>query len=94
MPQVSLTSLTRFVLTEEESVTGHILTSLNLAVIQNLIADASESKINLEYDPLNPVKFAQDEAFLSGQLKTLRYLQEMHEESQHRHLQIVSGSQQ
>lgn len=92
MPQIHPTSLTRLLLTEEESVTGHILTSLNLAVIQNLIADASESKINLEYDPSNPVKFAQDEAFIHGQLKILRYIQQMHEESQERHMQIITNS--
>lgn len=92
MPQLVPTSLTRLALTEEESVAGHTLTSLNLAVIQNLIADASESKINLEYDPVNPIKFAQDEAFIQGQLKILRYLQQMHEESQERYMQIASAS--
>jgi len=92
MPQIHPTSLTRLLLTDEESKAGFTLTSLNLAVIQNLIADASESKINLEYDPTNPVKFAQDEAFIQGQLKILRYIQQMHEESQDSYMQIVAGS--
>lgn len=88
MPQLATTSLTRYILTAEESVAGYTLTALNLAVIQNLMADTSESRLALEYDPLNPVKFAQDEAFMQGQLKMLRYLQQMHEESQESYLQL------
>ena len=30
--------------------------------------------LNLEYDVQNPLKFAQDEAFLKGQIQVLTYL--------------------
>ena len=94
MAHIEPTSLTRLVLNEQESVAGHTFNSLNLAVLQNLIADSSETKINLEYDPTNPVKFAQDEAFIQGQLKILRYLIQMHEESQESYMRIKSSSSQ
>ena len=86
--QIEPTSLTKLKLTETEQLAGGVLTSLNLAVLQNLLADASESRLNLEFDPTNTVKFAQDEAFIQGQIKILRYLIDLHNESQEHYLRL------
>lgn len=72
-------SFNRYQLTEGEQVAGATLTSANLAVIQNLIADTSEEKIALVCDPKEFNSYIQQEAYLAGQLKILRYLVDLHE---------------
>ena len=61
-------------LTEEEQLNGQILTISQSQVLQNELANVADQKLNLTFDPLNPVKFAQEEAFLSGQMSVLRLL--------------------
>ena len=68
----------RYELTEEESKSGHILTESNKAVIQNLIADAAQSKLNLVLDTKDLNGYMQQEAFLKGQIEILTYLLDMH----------------
>lgn len=88
MAQVQPTSLTRYILTPEEEVSGYTLTTNNLLVLQNLLADASEGKLNLEFNAADPVKFAQDEAFLQGQIKIIRYLIDQNELSKESYLKL------
>jgi len=71
------TTLTRFHLNNEELASGQTLTTNNLYMIQNLIADAAEEKLALKYDALNPIEFAQREAELQGQIGILKYIVEM-----------------
>lgn len=68
------TSFTRFDLSQTEWEEGSRLSSLQLAVIQNLIAVSAEEKIRLRYDPQNPLLFAQQEAELQGKIGILTYL--------------------
>lgn len=74
MPQVVQSSFTRYRLSSEEQRSGESLTPDNLCVIQNLICDAAEEKLNLKYDPTNPMQFAQREAELQGQIGVLKLL--------------------
>jgi hypothetical protein len=75
-------TFTRYILTPEEQSSGTRLTSDNIFVIQNLICDAAEEKLNLKYDPLNPLVFAQREAELQGQIGILKLLVELSSQPQ------------
>ncbi len=70
----NVNSFASFDLTKEEYIAGCMLSTNQKAVIQNIIAETAEEKINLVFDPLNPVKFAQQEADLAGKIAILRYL--------------------
>ena len=72
-------SFNKYLLTDEETRSGHILTESNKAVIQNLIADAAQGKINLTLDPQNLNAYIQQESFLKGQIEILNYLLDMHD---------------
>lgn len=72
-------SFNKYLLTDEETKSGHILTESNKAVIQNLISDAAQSKINLVLDPQKINEYVQQESFLKGQIEILNYLLDMHE---------------
>lgn len=74
MAQIKTTSLTRWDLTEQEITNGTILSQEHKYVIQNLIADATEEKLNLTFDPTNPMNFMQREAELTGQIGILKVL--------------------
>lgn len=74
MAQIKTTSLTRWDLTEQEIINGTILSQEHKYVIQNLIADATEEKLNLTFDPANPMNFMQREAELTGQIGILKVL--------------------
>lgn len=67
-------SFAKYELTEAEYKSSVMLTNLQKVGIQNLISDVAEEKINLTYDPLNPVQFAQQEADLTGKLTILRHI--------------------
>lgn len=59
-------------LTESEQLSGSILTPEQIALIQNDIAVAAHAQVALQFDPLNPGKFAQQQADLAGQIVALR----------------------
>jgi hypothetical protein len=82
-PHTKLTrnSLTTYELTPSESHEGQILGALNYCVIQNLKAQYVEEKLNLLFDPEHPLKYAQQEAYLSGQIDVLNYILSSHEEA-------------
>lgn len=70
-------TFTRYQLQPEEIAAGAQLTNSNQYLIQNLICDAAEERLNLRFDPLNPLAFAQREAELQGQINILKYLVEL-----------------
>lgn len=74
-------SFNKYLLTDEETRSGHILTESNKAIVQNLIADAAQSKLNLILDPLNINAYVQQESYLKGQIDILNYLLDMHDTS-------------
>ncbi len=73
------TSFTKVDLNSTEYKAGCALTHLNLAVIQNLIADIAEEKLALKFTPNDVLSFAQQEAELAGQLSILKHLVDLHE---------------
>jgi hypothetical protein len=76
MATLDSTSLTRFTLTEEEELSGQILSLGNKQVIQNRLADCCEAKINLKFDASDINNFLQQEAELQGQIGILKLLLE------------------
>ena len=67
-------SFNRYELNEDEQRAGQALSLSNQAVIQNLIATISEEKLHLVLDATNITAYAQQEAYLRGQLDILRHI--------------------
>jgi arginine deiminase len=67
-------SFTTYKLSVEEELNGQVLNLSQKMVLQNELANISENLLNLVFDPLNPTKFAQDHAFLSGQRTVINYM--------------------
>lgn len=61
-------------LTETEVLQGAILTNLQKQVLQNLLAVNAEEKLHLEFDPLNPSGFIQQESYKKGQIDAISYI--------------------
>ena len=74
MATIQINSFTSWELTKEELLSGTILTVLQKQVLQNRLNEAAETKLNLVYDTLDPIKFAQNEAYLKGKIEFIRYL--------------------
>ena len=67
-------TFTRYELSEDELKSGMTLTTENRQVLQNMLADSAELKINLVFNPESPGNFIQDEANLAGQIRILRFI--------------------
>lgn len=78
-------------LSDQERLAGSILSLEQSYVIQNLIAQCAEERLALMFDPVNPLKFAQQEAELKGQIIALTFLLDTSKETQH---SIANPSQQ
>lgn len=63
-----------WILTEKELIHGSALTGLQKQCIQNQICQLANQRLNIDFDPLNPLRFAQEEACLKGQIQALQYL--------------------
>jgi hypothetical protein len=74
MASIEPGTFTRYSLTEQEIISGSVLSAMQKMMIQNECADIADQILGLQFDPRNSVKFAQDEAFLKGQLSVLRVL--------------------
>ena len=74
MAKIIAGTFTHYELTTKEILAGSILTTDQKAVLQNELATIAESRLNIDFDALNPSKFAQDEAFLKGQMSILRVM--------------------
>lgn len=66
---------------EEES--GQILTYEQKAVLQNKLAEIVRDKLNITLDVNNPVKFAQEEAYLKGQMDLVVWLLDTSQSVEH-----------
>lgn len=62
-----------------EALQAQQLSMLQQANIRNELAKCAEQKVNILFDATNPVKFAQDTAFLDGQISILRWLLDCHD---------------
>ena len=69
-------SFTSYELTEDQINSGSQLSPENVYVIQNHISALAEEKLNLIFDPLNPMSFALRNAELQGQIDILKMLVE------------------
>lgn len=67
-------SFTAYELTTEEQLNGQILNTSQELVLQTEMSTIAEQLLVLDFDPVTPTKFAQDEAFLRGQLSVYRLL--------------------
>lgn len=72
-------SFQSWILSEQETLQGCVLTTLNTHVIQNQIALYAQERLNLELDMTNPTRFVQQEADLKGKIAALRYLLDLSE---------------
>ena len=75
------TSFTKYQLTKEETIAGSLLNDNQKQVIQNLLADTAEQKINLNYNAAELLVFAQEEARLTGQMEILRTILALDEQA-------------
>lgn len=65
---------TEWELTEKEAYVATRFTQLNLMLIQTLIAQTANRKVNLKYDAKDPIAFAQQEAEITGELEAYEHL--------------------
>lgn len=75
--EMAPSTFTAYKLTPMEMLQGQVLTPLQKAVISNDLNGLAESKVNLKYDPAEPMTFVQREAELQGQINQLRYMLEL-----------------
>lgn len=68
------TPFTAFRLTQEELRLARALGTEQRGYLQTLLSDAATEKMAEEYDPVNPLRFAQREAYLRGQMDILNML--------------------
>jgi hypothetical protein len=74
MPTLATSRFTKYNLTQQEELSGSILTPEQLCMIQTECAQVAEQILNLEYSPDNPLKSVQNDAFLKGQLSVYQLL--------------------
>lgn len=67
-------SFSSYHLTEDDTLEGSILTTLQKQVIQNLLVARAEEKLALEFDPDNINRFVQREASLAGEIAAYQTL--------------------
>lgn len=67
-------SFSSYELTDEEFIEGSILSIAQKQVIQNQIVMFAEQKLDIRYDPNNPILFAQQEAEKKGAIDALKFL--------------------
>lgn len=87
-------SFQRIPLTDKDTISGAILSSIHTAIIQNHRVDIAEQKLNLVFDPQNVVDFAQQNAYLQGQLDILQMLLDASETAQQLVLQQAASQSQ
>lgn len=68
------TPFTAYKLSQEELATARALGTEQRAYYQTLMSDAASEKIALEQDPLNPLRYLQQDAYLKGQIDILNML--------------------
>lgn len=74
-------SFTQFQLTDEEFLAGRLLSTTQVQVIQNLRADKALQRLSINFDPTNPIFFAQQEAEISGAIAVLTQLLDANEDA-------------
>ncbi len=65
---------TRYDLSLDEIQKASVLSEETRAVMQNLLSESATQKLDLVFDPNNPMIFTQEEAYIKGKIDILRYL--------------------
>lgn len=63
-----------FAMTPAEELEGSILTISQIQVLQNDLAANAEEMLVLEFDPLHPELYSQQESYKRGQMDILRFI--------------------
>ena len=74
MANLAVGTFTHWNLSRTEILQGSVLSGQQKQVLQNELAQIAEQVVNLEFDPGNPVSFAQNDAHLKGQMSIIRFL--------------------
>ena len=74
-------TFTQYELSQREQLAGMILTTDQQNYLQNELAQVANQLVNLDFDPESPLKFAQSEAFLRGQMSVYRVMLDRSNES-------------
>lgn len=82
MPTPGISTFTTYTLAPEEELHGQTLTSLNIAVLRNQLAQVASDKLNLAFTPNDVLSFTQQEAYLKGQLDMLQIILDQHDAAQ------------
>lgn len=78
MPIQVPTQFTAWEFTQAELYAATRFSQLQLMLIQTLIAQAAQRKVNLKYDPSDPLSFAQQEAEATGEISAYEWLMLLH----------------
>lgn len=74
MPVPVPTAFTEWEFTQKEAYAATRFSELNLMLIQSLIANAAQRRLNIKFNPMNPTLFAQEEAELQGEIGAYQHL--------------------
>lgn len=72
MAEVVPNVFTSYNLSDEETLGGSILNISQKQILQNELSQIAEQLLALTFDPANPIDFAQQHSYLSGQMSMLR----------------------
>ena len=92
MPTLITNQFTSYTLSIREELEGSILSLLQKQVIQNELSLIAAQKMALDYDPQNPVAYAQSEALLKGQLQVYNLLLDKSTEAESALLKLAQES--
>lgn len=76
---------------DSELLSASILSIPQKQLLQNELAQIADNRLNLDFDPTNPAKFTQHEAYLKGQMSIIRVMLLRSDESE---MQLQSRRQQ
>jgi len=74
MSTIQVNKFSSFVLSEQEQKLGSVFNLAQLQVLQNLLSEAAHIKVEVVFDPLNPIDFAQQVAYQQAKIDVLSYL--------------------
>lgn len=77
MPKLIPNDFSQYEFTPEEERSACTFTDLQLCYIQNQIASIAMQKATLKIDVNNPLSFAQEDSYLTGQIEILQHLLEV-----------------
>lgn len=72
--QIKINQFTEFDLSDDEIISGSILSTEQKALLQNDLADLAMRRANIKYDIANPGPSLLEDAALVGQINFIQYL--------------------